>query len=126
MKANEVEHGSLISASDSTIRKRGRPRKSDRTESSEVQRSYWLGEVFFLDGWAWATELVEVEPEGGESRRWDSVPLCLGREEDVLPILKGRNEIPADMHPRRRALLESILEGNEYGRAEATTRATGL
>ena len=125
MKANEVEHGSPSSASDSTIRKRGRPRKSGHAESSEAQRSYWVGEVFFDQGWAWGTELVEVEPI--DSRRcWQVYPLCLGKEDEIVSILRGYKQIPDDMHPRRRALLASILEANEYGGVEVTPGATHL
>ena len=106
-------------------KQRGRPRKSSQDSGSEG-RSYWLGEVFIDQGWAWATEVVEVEPGDGENRGWDAVPLCLGREEDILPILKGRKDIPDNMHPRRKALLESILEVNKHGGVEVAPGATGL
>ena len=106
MKANEVEHGSPSSASDSTIRKRGRRHKSGHAESSEARRSYWLGEVFVDQGWAWGTELVEVEPVDGR-RCWQVCPLCLGREDEIVPILRGYGQIPEDMHPRRRALIST-------------------
>ncbi|MFQ6122376.1 MAG: hypothetical protein ACE5LA_04880 [Dehalococcoidales bacterium] len=92
MKANELEHGLPSSTSDSTIRKRGRPRKSVHAESSEARRSYWLGEVFLNQGWAWATELVEVAP-ADNGNCWQAVPLCLGREDEIIPILKAQQPI---------------------------------
>jgi len=105
----------------SSVRKRGRPRKASKTDDKD--RDYWFGEVFIHYGWAWGTELVEVEPGEGETRRWDVLPLCLGREENIVPILKGEVQIPEDMHPRRKALLASILEVNINGRFEAGSRA---
>ena len=72
--------------------KRGRPRKDEARKSSGVLgRSYWTEDVqvFFNDGWAWGTELVEKEPRPPAIRCWECWPICLGREQDILPILKG-------------------------------------
>ena len=115
MKANELEYGLPSSTSDSTIRKRGRPHKSVHAESSEAQRSYWLGEVFVDQGWAWGTGLIGIDATKDERRCWQALPLCLGREDDIVPILKGNRPIPEDMHPRQKALLVSILEEMEPG-----------
>ena len=93
--------------------RKGRPRRSGQDPRGEG-RSYWLGEVFIDQGWTWSTELVEVDPVD-DRRRWQALPLCLGREDDIVPILKGHEQMPEDMHPRRGALLLSILEVNKYG-----------
>jgi len=103
---------------------KGRPRKASQ-RSEDKRRSYWLGEVFIDQGWGWGTELIETEPVDGR-RCWQALPLCLGREDDIVPILRGQRQIPDDMHQRRRALLESILEVNKRGGAEVAPGATGL
>ncbi len=106
------------------VRKRGRPKKANQPD--DKGRSYWFDEVFINDGCVWGTELVEVKPNKGEARRWDALPLCLGREDDIVPTLKGDAQIPEDMHPRRRALLESMLEVYKRGGVETDSRTTGL
>lgn len=40
--------------------KRGRPKKGNGKLGDRV-RSYWLGEVFVDQGWAWSTELTKVK-----------------------------------------------------------------
>lgn len=103
---------------------RGRPKK--RGPGSEYEpRSYWFGELFIDQGWTWGTEFVEVEPADGRSC-WQARPLCLGREDDIVPILKGQKPLPADLHPRQRALLASILEADEHGELEVIPRATRI
>jgi hypothetical protein len=75
-----------------------------------VGKSYWHGEVYIDEyGWAWGTEVSEMGPVGGK-KCWKTWPLCLGTASDVVPILKGNEPIPEEMHPRRKALLELILE----------------
>jgi len=88
----------------------------DSQDSEKEKRDYWVGEVYIQQGWAQATELVERKTAGDE-KVFDVVTICLGRVEDILPILQGKHKIPDDMHPRRRAVLESILEreGVVYG-----------
>lgn len=103
--------------------RRGRSRKSN-DKSGDRGRSYWLGEVFVDQGWAWSTQLVEAKPVEGERRCWQAIPLCLGREDDIVPILKGERPIPDDMHPRRRFTLQQILEVNGHGRVEGALGAT--
>jgi len=103
------------------VLRRGRPRKADR--ANDEGRSYWFGEVFFDQGWAWGTELVEMDSTEG-MRRWQAFPICLGREETILPVVRGEKAIPDDMHERRKAVLKSILEVNDNGRVNS--RATGL
>lgn len=104
--------------------KRGRPRKNGKDSRGESY-SYWLGEVFIDQGWAWSTELVETQPVDG-GKRWQAHPICLGTEDDVVPILKGDKQIPDDLNPRRRAILESMVEVNQHGRAEGALRASRL
>jgi len=105
--------------------KRGRPRK-DNGKIGDRVRSYWLVEVFVDQGWAWSTEPTEVKPMEGERACEEALPLCLGREDDIVPILKGQKPIPDDMHPRRRFVPQQILEVNGYGRIEVTFGATRL
>jgi len=73
--------------------RRGRPRKYSRQDSRGDSGSYWFGEVFVDQGWTWSTELIEVDPVDGK-RCWQALPLCLGREDDIIPILKGDRHIP--------------------------------
>ena len=40
--------------------RRGRPKKHGPSSKCEP-RSYWFGEVFIDQGWAWGTELTEVD-----------------------------------------------------------------
>jgi hypothetical protein len=94
-------------------------------EQPKQKPEYWFDGVCIHDGWAWATEIVEVEPVDGR-RRWDTFPLCLGKDTEILPILKGDAPIPEDMHRRRRAVLELILGDNGNGRNEAAARAPRL
>ena len=107
-------------------KKRGRPRKADGDHGSEGRsHAYWSenGQFYFLGGWAWATELVETEPIDGGSR-WKAVPLCLGKEEHIAPILKGDKPIPEGMHFRRRAAVEEILrEEQSAGASEVRGRS---
>lgn len=108
-------------------KKRGRPRKDIGSESPEMRgRTYWLGEVFFNDGWAWGTELAEKEPTPPAVKCWGCPPICLGREKDILPILKGERPVPQEMHPRRRAVLEKILEETQDGGIKTASGASGL
>ena len=67
--------------------KRGRPKKT-HLEPNHASSAYWLDEVFIDHGWAWATDLIETKPVDGR-RCWQALPLSLGREDDVVPILKG-------------------------------------
>lgn len=108
--------------------RRGRPRKEAAQDSRVVGPSYWsqCGNVHFVDGWAWGTELIEKEPTPPALRCWECQPICLGQEEEILAILKGDKPIPEDMQPRRRAVLEEILEGNRNERHQTTPRASRL
>lgn len=108
-------------------KKRGRPRKNIGSESPEMRgRSYWLGEVFIDQGWAWGNDFVEKEPRAPLVRCRGTLPLCLGKEDDVIPILKGNEPIPEDIHPRRRAVLEKILEETQDGGIKTASGASGL
>ena len=88
----------------------------DSQGSRKEKRDYWFGEDYIEQGWAQATELIERKPTGN-AQVHDAVMICLGREEEILPILQGKAKIPDDIHPKRRAVLESILEreGVSYG-----------
>ena len=78
---------------------------------------YYEGEeVCFHGGRAWAVELVEIEPMPDGKRRWDARALCLGKEADILPILRGKAPVPDNMHARRKAVLEGILERSKHER----------
>lgn len=79
---------------------------------------YWIGEVFFNGGKAWATDLVEMQDTPDGRKQWDAKPICLGREADILPILKQGKSIPADMDERRKAVLEGIIERGEHVRID--------
>lgn len=103
--------------------RRGRPKKSGQ-DSRRKGRAYWFGEVSIDQGWAWLTELVGKETVDG-NQYWEAFPLCLGREDDIVPVLKDDGQIPEGMHPRQRALLESILE-TRNGRIEGTPGEFGL
>ena len=79
---------------------------------------YYEGEVCLHSGRAWAIELVEIEPTPDGRRRWDARALCLGKEGDILPILRGKAPIPEGIHPRRKAVLRGILERGQNERAD--------
>lgn len=87
-------------------------------------KSYWLDDVFIDQGWAWASE--EIEADNGH---YDLMPLCLGKESEIVPVLKGSKPIPEDMHLRRKAILEEILGTKEKENervSKPTTRAISL
>lgn len=94
-------------------------------EQPKQKPGFWFDGVFIDQGWCWGTELVEIEPVDGK-RRWNTFPICLGREHDIVPILKGDMDIPECMHPRRRAVLELILGDRNDGRDTLTSGASGL
>jgi hypothetical protein len=90
--------------------RRGRPRKCGQ-DSRGDSRSYWLGEVFFTGGYGWGIQLVVNEFKN----------ICLGREEDIIPVLKGQKTIPEDYPARQRIVLTHILEdmgGKDAGATE--------
>jgi len=70
-------------------------------------RDHWVGEIFFTGGYGW-----------GEDN--DLRTICLGREEDVLPALKGEKPIPEDYPLKQRRVLAQILEDMEVRYAGAT------
>jgi len=90
----------------------------DSQDSEKEKRNYWVGEVYVQQGWAQATELVERKT-AGDDKVFDITQVCLGKAEEILPILKGKQKIPEDMPARCRAILEAILEraGVYYGDA---------
>ncbi len=78
-------------------------------KAKPTRRSYWLDEVFVdYYAWCWATERILVDDDYA-----DFMPICLGRESEIVPILKGDKPIPEDVHPRRRAILVEILAAKE-------------
>ena len=92
----------------------------DIVRDCQIERAssmHWEGEVCFHDGLAWSTELVPIESKDG-LKRWDAKPICLGREAVILPILKGKALIGADINPRRRAVLKGILERSNDDRRD--------
>jgi len=106
--------------------KRGRPKKKD-TGPNHIGHSYWVGDVFIVHGWCWTTDLVEVATDDG-GKYWEAVPLCLGSEGDILPVLRGQKPVPVDIHPRRRVALLEILgvtdqeDRRSYGNDTRTKR----
>jgi len=83
-------------------RRRGMLRKSGKDWRGEGH-SYWLSEVFFTGGYGWGIELV-----GNEFKN-----ICLGKEEGIVPVLKGEKPIPEDYPPRQRIVLAQILQDTE-------------
>ena len=81
--------------------------------------------VMFVDGWAWANELVEKEAKPPEVRRWEVVPICLGRKDDIIPMISGEKSIPDDMSPERVAVIRRIQEASEHVRT-LDTRTNSL
>jgi hypothetical protein len=79
-------------------RNRGRTRKSD-SKSGEAP-SCWLGEVFFHEGHAWGVDEQL-------STIW------LGREGDILPVVKGEKEIFCPWSRERRRYLITYRRGRE-------------
>ena len=98
-------------------RKKERPGEEFKNSQDREShnRSYWFGEVFIDQAWAWVTELIEVEPADG-GRCWQALSLCLEQEDDIVPILKGYQPVPEDMQSRwRRVLLEIIAVSDDKG-----------
>ena len=60
------------------------------------RRSYWVGQVFVNQGICWATYLVETESTDS-GQHWNIRHVCLGSEDDIVPVLKGRKPVPADL-----------------------------
>jgi hypothetical protein len=79
-------------------------------EASNPNSVYWHGEVCFHDGGAWGTDLVEIAATPDGRRQWDTKPICLGAEAEILAILKGQAPIPEGMDLRRKGVLRGILE----------------
>jgi hypothetical protein len=94
-------------------------------DSEKNKRDYWVGEVYIQEGWAQATELVE-QKTAGDDTVYDVMPIRLGRIEDILPVLQGKQKIPDDMHPRCRAVLESILEREGIFYGDAVPKRNGI
>jgi len=60
-------------------------------------RDYWVGEVFFCDGHAWGVD---------ESLK----TLWLGKEEDILPVVKDEREMLNHLSPKQKLVLAQLLE----------------
>jgi hypothetical protein len=86
--------------------KRAEMTRQERIDSKEHQ-DYWLGDIFFTGGYGWGVD--------SESRT-----ICLGREENILPVLKGENPIPEDYPVKQRRVLAQILEDMEVRYAGTT------
>ena len=104
--------------------RRGRLKKN-AGDSRHESPAYWIGDVFIDQGWCWVTDFVEVYSIDNKERM-EARPLCLGSEDDIVPILRGHKPIPDDIHPRRRALLESVIEEAQHGGIKTDPRATRL
>jgi hypothetical protein len=95
-----------------------------REQNQTKDRCYWFDDIFMHDGYAWATELIEREMIN--KKIWDCKPLCLGMEAEIVPILKGNQPIPDHMHPRRKAILETIVKEKSSGRDQAFIGRSGM
>lgn len=40
--------------------------------------------LYHVDGKAWGTKLIEIEPKDGK-RRWLAIPVCYGKDDDIKP-----------------------------------------
>jgi hypothetical protein len=82
-------------------------------EEKQQGRAYWLGQVYVLDGYCWGTHLIGNE----------FVNIPLGKECEIVPILKGQTQtIPDSLSSIQRTVLQRILEeeGIEYAGSEIT------
>jgi hypothetical protein len=79
----------------------------EQRKGGKDHRDYRLGEVFFAGGKAWGVD---------EELR----TICLGKEEDILPVLKGEKPIPDSATPSQRKVLAQILEDMEFRHAGTT------
>ena len=85
------------------------PKQRPHQNLEQKHRSYWLGGVFVNQGLAWTTTLIEIEPVE-DKRRWEAIPFCLGIEDDVVPIIKGKKPVPKNMAARRRNILLEVMQ----------------
>lgn len=87
--------------------------KEGRGKLEKDHRSYWLGDVFMDQSLAWVVDERVIGNHHYELRN-----LCLGKEAEVVPILKRDKPIPDNMHARRRAVLMQILETDQISQKE--------
>ena len=80
----------------------------------EETKAYWNGEIFFAGGYAWATHL--------QDRNFEFIRL--GREQDILPVLKGDKPMGEELTPVQRQILASLLEQTEGNGAKSRKHAT--
>lgn len=67
--------------------------------------SRWVDDIFIDYGYVWATED-------------DLEPVCLGREEVVMPAYHRETPIPEDMKGARRRILQEMIEERSIDRFE--------
>ena len=72
--------------------------------------NYWIGEVEVDQGRCWTTVLVDT-PDG----KVVTTALCLGKEQDIVPILKRKSPIPDNLNPKIMAVLMDILAKSDAG-----------
>ena len=70
-------------------------------------------------------EMCEIDSHCWTSG-YDLKPVYLGKSEDILPVLRGEKEIPAETHPTTKRLLVDILEELNDGRAKESTGTPDL
>lgn len=74
-----------------------------------------IGLVDIIDGYCWYDDIREdgVNEEGNNKNA--VVPVCLGLESEIRPILEGKQPIPDTMSPGKQNLLHRITEVKEVG-----------
>lgn len=93
----------------------------------KAQQAYWIGQVYVLDGKCWGRDLRRKVDKKGISYL-DVVNVCLGNEEDIVPILKGESplgNLPDDADGYKRIVLRRILDEDEveYVRSDIAERS---
>lgn len=76
---------------------------------------YWIGDVCIHDGWCWWSYFVEIEPTKDGRMRWKEQIKTMGKEETIVPILKGLTEAPEELCQWVKDVIEQIRTGEEKG-----------
>lgn len=89
-------------------KKVSQPRSAKPRRELRHERVRWdeFGNVI-IDGEVWATAFV---PDPKDPAIREVVPVCLGKEEDIMPILRGEKPIPPDIHPTKEHAIRLILK----------------
>lgn len=79
--------------------------------TGRAKPAYWIGDVHVHDGQCWWSALIETAPTDDGRRRWKECTRTLGREEDIVPALKGVAELPEDTPPWVRNIVTEVRGG---------------